>query len=268
MGTSGSFGGSGGKDANDLRDSLSEWLDDGSAEGKPADSEQHDGPPGPLEDSPRLDLLRPTIRLLGRSGGGSGMGSGGGGSGSGAGSGRSSGGATRSVQRMSRAAGRAGGLASAYATGNRAALAEAGLNYDDLVALNDPLEVGTRIAKAALDSQSDGTIESGEEREIAAKLVAWIIDQPPSVVPTPDDIARKSIELIIAEVTLTEITDKLRSGVMDRQERSRTEQGVRDAAEVMASKAKLSTTGATQAEITHAIQQGIEVLVDIYGGSL
>ena len=37
MGTSGSFGGSGGRDAADLRDSIADWLDDSDARGTPTD---------------------------------------------------------------------------------------------------------------------------------------------------------------------------------------------------------------------------------------
>ncbi|MEU1950800.1 hypothetical protein [Nocardia rhamnosiphila] len=259
MGTSGSFGGSGGKDAKDLRDSIAEWLDDDTSAGHTAE--------GQAGNPEKLDLLRPMIRILANSRGSGGGGGGGAGSsgGSGNGGGRS-GGVTRSVQRTSRVAGRAGGLASAYATGDRATLAAAGLNYDELAALGDPLEVGSRIAKAALDSQSDGTFESGEERVIVAELIAWIIDSPTGDVPAPEDIARKSIELIIAECTLSEVSDALRSSDMSAAERRQAEQEIRDSAGVLASKATLSAAGATEAEITAAIREGIDRLAEIYGG--
>ncbi|MBF6513003.1 hypothetical protein IU421_01755 [Nocardia cyriacigeorgica] len=259
MGTSGSFGGSGGKDAKDLRDSIADWLDDDTSTDQAAA-----GQPG---DPRKIDLLRPMIRILANSrggGGGGGVGSTGGSSGGG---GVRSGGVTRSVQRTSRVAGRAGSLASAYATGDRATLAAAGLNYDELAALGDPLEVGSRIAKTALDSQSDGTFESGEERVIVAELIAWIIDSPAGDVPAPEDIARKSIELIIAECTLSEVSDALRSGDMSAAERRQAEQEIRDSAGVLATKATLSATGATEAEITKAIREGIDRLAQIYGGA-
>ncbi|MFC9964592.1 hypothetical protein ACFVH4_10160 [Nocardia ignorata] len=258
MGTSGSFGGSGGKDAQDLRESIADWLDDGSSSDQAADEQ--------TVATSNIDRLRPMIRILANS---RGSGSGGGGSagGSGGGGGRSSGGVTRSVQRTSRVAGRAGSLASAYAAGDRATLAAAGLNYDELIALNDPLEVGSRIAKAALDSQSDGTFESGEERVIVAELIAWIIESPPDSTPRPDEVARKSIELIIAECSLSEVSDTLRSGPMNASERRQVEDEIREAAGVLAGQASLSAAGATEAEITRAIRDGIDMLVKIYGGS-
>lgn len=260
MGTSGSFGGSGGKDAKDLRDSIADWLDDDTSTGQAVA-----GQPGDLG---KLELLRPMIRILansrGSGGGGGGAGSVGGSSGGGGGR---TGGVTRSVQRTSRVAGRAGSLASAYATGDRATLGAAGLNYDELAALGDPLEVGSRIAKVALDSQSDGTFESGEERVIVAELIAWIIDSPAGEVPAPEDIARKSIELIIAECTLSEVSEALRSGDMNAAERRQAEQEIRDSAGVLATKVNLSATGATEAEITKAIREGIDRLTEIYGGA-
>ncbi|MBF6271627.1 hypothetical protein [Nocardia farcinica] len=259
MGTSGSFGGSGGKDAQDLRESIAGWLDDDSSTDQAADAQS--------VDTRNIDRLRPMIRMLANSRGSGSGGGGGSAGGSSGGGGRSSGGVARSVQRTSRVAGRAGSLASAYAAGDRATLAAAGLNYDELIALNDPLEVGSRIAKAALDSQSDGTFESGEERVIVAELIAWIIESPPDSVPRPDEVARKSIELIIAECSLSEVSDTLRSGPMNASERRQVEDEIREAAGVLAGQASLSATGATEAEITQAIRNGIDMLVKIYGGS-
>ena len=70
--------------------------------------------------------------------------------------------------RVSRAAGRAGRLAIAYNTGNREALREAGLNYDELRALGDPVAVGIKIIEAAFESQADSTVADAEERDIVA----------------------------------------------------------------------------------------------------
>lgn len=145
MGTSGAFGGSGGKDAKDLRDNIADWLTDAPAPAPAGDGDAASddgagalGVPGlPGLPTPNIDLL-PTIRILtGRGGGSDGPGGGGGGASGGAGGGRSSGGARRSVGATSRAAGRAGALARAYASGDRVSLERAGLNYDDLLSLGD-----------------------------------------------------------------------------------------------------------------------------------
>jgi hypothetical protein len=266
MGTSGSFGGSGGADAGDLRDSIAEWLDDavGAAPADPGSAESHDDawpaddrPPTPRVLPKAIDL-GPTIRILSRSGGRSdGPGGGGGG--------RATGGPARSVSRMSAAASRAGSLASAYATGDRERLAEAGLNYDELLALGDPVRVGIRIVEASFVTQPDSTIDDGEARDIAAEVVAWILESPPNDVPSPDDIVRKSIELMIAEITLTEVAEKIRTDGATAEDRRSAETMIRDAAEEVASQVNLTASGATEAEISKAIQDGIDQLGRIFG---
>lgn len=257
MGTSGAFGGSGGKDAADLRDNIADWLTD--------------TPPQPGEkpiDTPAPNVdLRPTLRILNsRRGGSDGPGGGGGASGSnGGGSGRSGGGAKRSTASTSRAAGRAGALARAYSTGDRAALEEAGLNYDELLSLGDVVAVGTRIVEAAFENQADSTLADDESRETVAEIVEWILEAPDGQTPTPDDIVRRSIEIIITNVTLTEVGDRIRAED-SREKRRAAEQEVRDAAEVYVSQASLTNTGASDKEISAAIESGIAELGQIFGG--
>lgn len=278
MGTSGAFKGSGGKDAGDLRDSIADWLADVPAapEAPAAPDAAPDGQPppaapgatsGPTLVVPAVDL-RPTLRILTRGGrGGDGPGGGGGGArGGGSGSGgRSGGGARRSVGTTSRAAGRAGALARAYATGDRNVLERAGLNYDDLRAL-DRVAVGTKIVEAAFDSRADSTIADDESREIVAKVVEWILESPVDQPPTPDEIVRHSIELIIADVTLTEVGDTIRAEP-SRERRAEAEQEIRDAATVYASQVTLNATGPTEQEIAAAIEGGIHELGRIFGAA-
>lgn len=273
MGTSGAFKGSGGKDAGDLRDSIADWLadipaapaaPDAAPDGTPPPTAP--GTPTPAPVMPAVDL-RPTLRILTRGGrGGDGPGAGGGGArGGGSGSGgRSGGGARRSIGTTSRAAGRAGALARAYASGDRAVLERAGLNYDELRGLDDRVAVGTRIVEAAFDSRADSTIEDDESREIAAKVVEWILDSPADQTPTPDEIVRHSIELIIADVTLTEVGDTIRAEP-SRERRAEAEQEIRDAATVYASQVTLNATGPTEQEIAAAIEGGIHELGRIFG---
>ena len=156
MGTSGAFGGSGSKDAKDLRDSIADWLDDAPAAVPAApDGGGDTAISGQPVVAPNVDL-RPAIRIIfwqwawGRRTGRGGAGARGGGSGSG---GRSGGGVSRSSSRTSRAAGRAGALARAYAVGDRATLEQAGLNYSELRALGSVVAIGTRIVEAAFDSR-------------------------------------------------------------------------------------------------------------------
>ncbi|MDR6910646.1 hypothetical protein J2W54_002369 [Rhodococcus fascians] len=156
-------------------------------------------------------------------------------------------------------------MARAYTTGDRAALEDAGLNYDELLALGDVVAVGTRIVEAAFDNQADNTLADDESRETVAEIVEWILEAPTDHTPTPDDIVRRSIEIIITNVTLTEVGDSIRAET-SREKRRAAEQEVRDAAEVYASQVSLTNTGASDKEISTAIESGIAELGQIFGG--
>lgn len=278
MGTSGSFGGSGGADAKDLRDNIAGWLDgDGGGFGGADGSSDGDGdgasagtpssPSAPAGGGPKIDL-GPAVRLLFRSRGARSDGPGGGvgGGGGGGGGGRSSGGVTRSVSRISGTAGRAGSLALAYSAGNRAALERAGLNYDELRAL-DPVEIGIKIVEAAFEAKADSTLADAEERDIAAEVVSWILEHPAGRAPSPEEVVRKTIETTIAETALTEIAASLYDKGASRAERQSVEQQIRDVAAEYAAQAKLSNTGATEQEMATAIETGIRDIGTIFGVS-
>lgn len=278
MGTSGAFGGSGGKAAKDLRDSIADWLDSAPVpSSEPADS-THAGVPGvapePGTDQPTRPTtpvdLRPILRILTGSSGGRSDGPGGGGGGArgggttGGGS-RSGGGVRRSLSSTSRAAGRAGALARAYSAADRATLAEAGLDYDELRALGDIVNIGTQIVEAAFDTRADSTLEDAENREIVADVVTWILEQPTDRQPSPEEIVRKSIELIIVDTVLTEVGDTLRKEP-SHDRRKQGEQDIRDSAEIYASQVALTGTGASEQEMATAIADGIRELGAIFGG--
>ncbi|GAB2899869.1 hypothetical protein [Neomicrococcus lactis] len=276
MGTSGSFGGSGGKDAGDLRDNIAAWLDTaggpGGADG--ADTSGADGadhssdPPRPgTPGQPRVDLgpaLRVLLNSRGRGGRSDGPGGGGGGS-RGGGGGRSSGGATRSVGRVSRAAGRAGRLALAYSSGNREALREAGLNYDELQSLGDPVAIGLKIIETAFEAQADSTLADAEERDIVATVVEWILEQPADHPPTPEDVVRKSIETTIAETALTEVSATIYAKDASFEKRRSLERQIRDVAAEYAVQATLNPAGATEQQMAQAIENGIRDIGQIFG---
>lgn len=276
MGTSGAFKGSGGKDAGDLRDAIAGWLGDDTGSDSPAPASPatdpasaNDGSPSnPLSPSsiaPVIGMWKSGSRGSGGGGGAGGGGSAGGGSGS-SGGGRSSGGVRRTVARVSGPAGRASSLARAYSTGNREALEAAGLNYDALRALNDPLEVGQRIAEVAFDTQADSTLEDSEARIIVAELISWILEAPTDQAPSPDAIVRHSIELMIAQSALLEVGDTIRQE-KNQAKRHEAEAEVRRAAQVLAAQVTLSGTGATSAEISTAIENGVTQLKEIYGAT-
>lgn len=276
MGTSGSFAGSGGKDAQDLRQSIADWLDDAvapdTAEAGPKTEDGNIPPEQSVDGQPaanRPDLdLRPALRLLlggGRRGSGTDGPGGIGGGRATAGGGRSSGGASRSVGRVSRAAGRAGRLALAYSAGDRQALERAGLDYDQLRVLNDPVEIGYKIVEAAFETRPDGTIEDSEEREIVAVVVEWILQSPDGQAPSPEEVVRKAIETIIADTVLTEVGKTIRENGPTQADRRAVEERIRDTAEVYAQQVTLTATGASEREMADAIENGIRELGRIFG---
>jgi len=127
-----------------------------------------------------------------------------------------------------------------------------------------PLEVGKQITAVAFDTQPDGTIEDSEARLIIAELVSWIMEAPEKQKPEPADVVRRSIELMIARATLTEVGDTIRKE-KDQVRRQEAESEIRRAAQVKASKVNLNSVKASSADITKAIEDGVKQLAEIYG---
>ena len=181
------------------------------------------------------------------------------------GGGRGTGGARRSVARAARSAGRAAAAAYAFGNANREVLADLGLDYDELRALEDPLEVSCRIVEAACGPISESTIDHDEQRWVAAKIAEWVLEEyEAGRPPQPDEIARKAIAFTIFEAIASE-AGELVNGT-DRQDWARDwyEQEILDAAEVLSQRAELSVDGVTNAEFARAIEDGIETLRQIY----
>ncbi|MBG6214315.1 MULTISPECIES: hypothetical protein [unclassified Cryobacterium] len=173
---------------------------------------------------------------------------------------------TRSVGRISRAASRAGHLALAYSSGDRATLQRAGLNYDELQALGDPVAIGIRIVEAAFEAQSDSTLADAEERDIVAEVVSWILEHPADRPPSPEDVVRKTIETTIAEVALTEAASTMyENDGLTHEDRRNLERQILDVAAEYAAQADLSSTGATEHEMATAIETGIRDIGIIFG---
>jgi hypothetical protein len=170
----------------------------------------------------------------------------------------------RTVGRVAGPAGRAGAIARAYARGDRDAVEAAGLNYDELRRLDDPLELGRRIAAAAFETQPDGSIEDGEARLIVAELVGMIIEAPDDEKPEPDAIVRHSIELMIEKSVLNEVGNTIRKE-KNAAKRREAEAEVRRAAKVWASQVQLGNGATSPADLARAIEGGVDQLVKIYG---
>lgn len=252
MGTSGVYKGGGGAAAAGLRDALSDWLDSASAPSAPAAG-------APTIDG-RLDPKRVggALRLWsGPSGGGRSGRAGGSGS---SGGGRSSGGAQRSAARVAGPAGSAATLSTAYLRGERAPLEAAGLDLDELRALDDPLEVRRRIVEAAFESEPDSTIADGEARLIVADLVTWTLETPRD----PAQIVRHTVELMIARSILTEVGDRIRQEPRAALRRS-AEDEIRLAAKAWAMRFDVAAVTLDGPSISAAVQTGVTDLLAIYG---
>jgi len=259
MGTSGAYSGSGGKDGKAVRDAIGEYLD-----GLPGP----DAPQGDNGDRQPLDpaVLQRVINLIrprsSDGGGGDGPGGGGGGGTSGGGGSRSGGGPQRSAAASARTAGRAAAAAYAYRTGDAATLERLGLDYNELRGLGDEFEVLRRIVDMAC-AAPDSTIEDHEQRLVAAEVGEWVLEQErDGNPPTPEEIVRQTIATIIAETLLVETGDLVNS----HEQVDVAEGDIRDAAEVMAAQATLSVDGATEDEISRAVEAGLETIRDIVGG--
>lgn len=275
MGTSGAYSGSGGKDGKAVRDAVADYLQGNSTSppGGPADQQsEQPGPEDPAEqaapDRSRLDpaSLQRILNLIrpGASSGGHGDGPGGGGGGvaRSGGQGRSrTAGPQRSATRSATTAGRAAAGAYAYRTGDAATLERLGLDYNELRGLGDDFEVLRRIVNMAC-SAPDSTIEDHEQRLVAAEVAEWVFDQEgDGALPSPEEIVRHAIGLVIAETILSETGDLINGT----DQAVLAEADVRDAAEALANRAELSVDGATETEIARAIESGIDTLRDIAG---
>jgi uncharacterized protein YciI len=155
-------------------------------------------------------------------------------------------------------------IVSTYQTGNAAALEQLGLRYEELRTLDDPLEITSRIVAAAC-GPNESTIEDIEQRYVAAQVVEWVFAAGPTAMPTPEEIVRKTISLIILETLETETGEMLRNGQRPAWASEIAENEMREAAEAIAQRAPLSVDGVSDAEFAAAIENGIEALRQILG---
>jgi len=271
MGTSGSYSGSGGKIGDGIRDDVGNWIDSlpsgaGPPDGAPGDSDGDAGPGAPAQ--PKLDpkVLLPIVGLLrprSRGGGGADGPGGGGGGGRGTGSGRRGGGPIRTVGGSASTAGRAAAAAYAFRSGDTATLDRLGLDFAELTALGDQFEITRRIVEAACGPRADSTIEDHEQRLVAADVAEWVLTQDvDGQLPSPEEIVRHTIALIIADTVLSETGEVINnSGHAELAESE-----IRDAAEALAAREELSADGVNETEFAEAIERGIETLRGIVEG--
>lgn len=246
MGTSGAYTGSGSRDGRAVREAVADLITNLDTPARTLD---------PSAARRAVHLLRPRSH----SGHGADGPSGGGGV---AGVGRTGGGAVRSALASSRSAGRAAAAAAAYRVADAATLARLGLDYNELRSLGDDFEVLRRIVEAACTT-ADSTIEDHEQRLIAAEIAEWVLDRDTDgTAPSPEETVRHAIATIIAVTLLTEAGDLINNS----DNAGVAECDIRDAAEALADRASLSVNGVTDAELSTAIEQGLDTLRTIVLG--
>ena len=277
MGTSGAYNGAGGKAGREVGEGLRVWVDSLSANVNGGDStpgpDQAEDGKKPVTELPSkvVSGLMVLLRPRSTSGGSSdGPGAGGGGIATGGrstsgGSGRARAGSSRSSQRLASVGGRAAAGAYAFARGDAAGMRSLGLDYEELSALNDPLEVTRRIVDAVCGQQAESRLEDAEERYVAASVADWVLTQgEDGELPDADDIVRYAIATIVTEVLSSELGEVLHDRPDEVAEVAADE--LREAAWVLAGQAEMNTSSPTANELTSAIEDGIEKLREIYGG--
>ena len=220
MGTSGSYGGSGGQDWNELQRELDRWLDElpGADDDTANDNgSDDDDPPNhePVEQEPPdpavLRVLRPLRRAL--SARGSGSGGAGGPAGGEPGRGRRSpSGSGRSRARAARVGGRLAAGISALRGGDATALRAIGLDLAELQAL-DPYAQAQRILEAATEAGMAATLEEEELHVAANRTAIWGLTESDS--PSVQQVIHRFVEEYVFEVFLMEGGAILRGGGRD-----------------------------------------------------
>jgi hypothetical protein len=130
----------------------------------------------------------------------------------------------------------------------------------------DLLQVTKAIVDAACGPVPDGTIEGDEQRWVASDIASWILsEQASGAMPTPDEIVRETIAMIVFEAACSETAARLQQDDQRASVAVAAEEEMRATARVLADNATLSVTGATESELRQAIEQGIESLRVIWG---
>jgi hypothetical protein len=275
MGTSGAYGGSGGADGRAIRDAVADAISSaGGGADKPVRTDLGDQPPD--QDASDQGTSAPSrvdpnsaahaANLFSRSPGSSRTGSGGArrrtAASGGSGGSRSSGGPQRSAARAAAVAGRAAAGAIAYRAGDQATLERLGLDFNELRQLGDPFEVIRRIVEMACGAP-ESTIQDDEQRMVAAGVAEWIVvAEGDGGTPSPQEVARQTVGVIIAEVLLSESGEMLSAQVGA----GISEQDIRDASDAAAARIEFSDSGTSEVELAAAIEAGLETLREIIGG--
>lgn len=168
----------------------------------------------------------------------------------------------RSAHAYASTASRAAGLARAFREGDREALSEAGLDLDTISQMPSRAEMVRAIVEAVCDADMGSDIPSEEQREIAAHLLDWMLDTDTNTkVPDAAATAEHAIGLIVAEIFLSEAGEYSSEEGVSRDDFINT---VYETSMVLAAKANLGRSGASQEAIDKAIEKGLRFLRRTY----
>jgi len=275
MGTSGSYGGSGGADWGRLRDELEEWLD--SLPGTPnveppTETEPPDlAPPEGRPDQPDeavIDILRPLAAALlsggrGRADGPS-AGAGPGVRDGVAGGGRSPSGRARSRARAARVGGRLAAGIAALRSRDATGLSALGLDLAELRAL-DPIRQAQRILAAATEEDAATTLEEEELQTAANRAAIWALTDGQQA--DVEDVVRRFVVEYVYEVFLTEAGHTLRSGNRNGIIAIAAEDRVRETITALARAVPIDRTGLAPGELAQLVERVLEQTLRIHEGS-
>lgn len=168
----------------------------------------------------------------------------------------------RNAREYAATAGRAAQLAGALRTGDREALDRAGLDYDVLQAMPSRAEMVRTILDVVCGAQTSSDIPSEEQREIASRLLDWMLDETQNPTPpTSAETAEHAIGIMIAEIFLSEAGEFTSTGSVSREDFV---DEVYEAAANLAAQADLTGTSTGPNAIEVAITRGLRFLRRTY----
>ena len=119
---------------------------------------------------------------------------------------------------------------------------------------------------AACGPLPDGTIEEEEQRVVAAQVAQYVLESnSDGVPPAPEEIVRETIAVIIFEAASNETAAMLHNGERPAWATAESERLMRETAQALALRARLSPDGPTPAEFSESIARGIETMREIWG---
>ena len=151
---------------------------------------------------------------------------------------------------------RSGGAGSAG--GETDILSDAGLSYEDMLALS-PFRQAQMIVDAV--SGSSSLLGDAELREVNARVVCWGIEREPS--PSASDLVRKWVIEYVLRIWLTETGRSLRDGSLDGESTRTLEREARAVLEELVNDTDLPVDSASAQKYATAIQELLLRIRDI-----